>query len=185
MNDHHPINGHDEEWSDAEWRVRAYLLALGVTRRGQQDRVVATILERARAELADHPGESPVALAMKEIRVLSEEWFARLLPGRERPAAAGLVQLDAVNAAPNWPDVLLAGELPADIRRALSGWEVSAAPDLKVSRMVPQPFESPLSDLNLPTALEELTKNLSPSLVSRALALVLSGLALLVGNRMR
>jgi len=93
--------------------------------------------------------------------------------------------LFVIDATQKWPAAFLAEEIPLDFQRALRHCEVNAAPDLKVSRMVPQPFESPLSDINLPTALGELTKNLSPSIVARAIALVVSGLAFLSGNRMR
>ncbi len=51
--------------------------------------------------------------------------------------------------------------------------------------MVPQPFDSPLGDLNLPSALGVLTKDLSPSLVAKVAAFILSGIAFLSGNRMR
>ena len=103
-----------------------------------------------------------------------------------RGAATGLVSCLAIDGFEKWPAAFLAEQVPADFRRALQKSAVRAAPDLSLSRMVPQPFESPLSDLNLPTALAQLTKDMSPSLVARVIAFIFSGFAIWwSGNRMR
>jgi hypothetical protein len=185
MNDFDPASSRDPDWNEARSRVRCYLRALSVADDGQQDRILATVLQRAAAKQAEHPGESPMALAMIELHNLFEDWFAKRLVTPERAAVKGLVSMSAIDAATKWPAVFLAEDVPLDFQRALRESEVSAAPDLEVSRMVPQPFESSLPDINLPNALVELTKNLSPSVLAKAVAFVVSGLTFLFGNRMR
>ncbi len=127
----------------------------------------------------------PTALVMNEMRELSEQWLEKVTPPSERTADRGLVSLFAIDAGEKWPAVFLAEEVPADFRQTLRECEVRAAPDLMVSRMVPQPFESPLGDLSLPGALGQLTKDLSPSLVAKVTAFILSGIAFFSGNRLR
>ena len=185
MIDLEPTSSRETEWNEAHSRVRAYLVALQVADGGQRDRILSAVLQQAAAKQAEHPGESPTVLAMNEFHSLAEAWFAKRLVTPERAAVRGVVSLSAIDAAKKWPSAFLAEDVPLDFQRALRECEVSAAPDLKVSRMVPQPFESSLPDLNLPNALGELTKNLSPSVVTKAVALLMSGVAFLFGNRMR
>lgn len=186
MNDLDPTTRvHHAEWAEAEARVRSYLQALELTDRERQEFIVKAVLQRAAAKREENPGANPTALAMEEIHSVSEQWIQSLLANTERPAARGFISLFAIDAPKKWPEAFLADVVPADFRRALCECEISAAPDLKVTRMVPQPFDNLLGDLNLPNALGELTKNLSPSVVGRAAALVLSTISFLLGNRMR
>lgn len=179
MNNFSPINGTEPEWKEARSRVEAYLTALQLTNPDQRERVTAHILQQAAARHAANPHESPTALAMNEINARSEEWLEKILPSQKRLPVAGLVSLFAVDATKKWPAAFLTEDVPTDFQHALEACEVRAAPDLNVARMVPQPFDNTLQDaMKLPTALGELTKNLSPSLVARAATVVFSGLTL-------
>lgn len=185
MNDVNAASASAAEWSEAGSRVRSYLEALQILDRGQQDRILAVVLPRAAARQLEQPGESPTALSMREVHVLAEEWFARILGKHDRAGTAGVVCWFALDAAKKWPGVFLTEQMPPDFQAALQGCAVNAVPNLKLAPMVPQPFDNPLRDLALPNALGELTKNFSPSIVARAVAVISAGLAFLSGNRLR
>ncbi len=170
-----PQSATETERNEARARLRAYLRALQVADEEQQERIVANILQRAVMRREASPGESLTALAMDEVRQLSEQWFGILLAGHERIAVTGLVSLFAIDAAEKWPSAFLADEIPADFYRALRECDVRAAPDLQVSRMVPQPFANPLEEaIKLPSPLGALAKDLAP-FVSKVFTTVLAG----------
>ena len=185
MNSFSQTNGIESEWKEARFRLETYLRALHLAGQEQQERIIQAALQRAGSKHAGNPGESPTALVMNEMCELSEQWFVKVVPPSGRTAGQGFASLFAMDAGKKWPGVFLADEVPANFKQTLRECEVRATPDLKVSRMVPQPFESPLGDMNLPSALGQLTKDLSPSFVAKAVALILSGFAFLSGNRLR
>jgi len=185
MNSVYPTTGFESEWKAAHDRLEAYVMALCLTNQEQRERIISTVLRQAALKHAQNPGESPMVLAMNEIHELLDQWFAKIIPSRERVSVTGLISLFAIDATKRWPGAFLADEVPADFQRTLRACEVNAAPGLSVSRMVPQPFETALSDINLPTALGQLTKDLPPSLVTKVIAFVLSGFTIWSGNRLR
>jgi hypothetical protein len=185
MNSFSPENDVEPEWREARCRVEAYLRALDFSDCEQQQRIISVVLQRAVAKHAQTPGESPTVLAMNEICDLLEQWFQKVMQPPGHASATGFAPLFAIDATQKWPAAFLADEVPADFRQILRECEVRAAPDLRVSRMVPQPFDSPLGDMNLPGALGQLTKDLSPSLVAKVTAFIVSGIAFLSGNRLR
>jgi hypothetical protein len=185
MNSFSPENDVEPEWREARCRVEAYLRALDLSDCEQQQRIISVVFQRAAAKHAQNPGESPTVLAMNEICELLEHWLQKVIQPSGHASATGFVPLFAIDAAQKWPAAFLAEEVPADFRQILEECEVLAAPDLKVSRMVPQPFENPLGAINLPSALGQLTKDMSPSLVARVVAFILSGFTFWSGNRMR
>jgi hypothetical protein len=185
MSDLNAANDKSAEWQEAEARVRAYLQALQVVEREEQDRIIALVLSRSAVLQMEHPNDSPLSLAMREIRTLAEQWLGQLLVHDERAAVTGFVYLFALDATQKWPTAFLADEIPQDFRQALQTCEVNAAPNLRVSTMVPQPFESPLQDINLVSGLGQLTKNLSPSVVARAVTFIVSCLPFVSSNRVR
>jgi hypothetical protein len=185
MNNFSPMKDIESEWKEARYRLEIYLRTLHLTDPQQQERIIHVVLQRAAGKYAENADQHPTALVMKEMHDLSEQWLAKITQPSERMADRGLVSLFAIDAGEKWPVVFLAEEVPADFKQTLQQCEVRAAPDLRVSRMVPQPFESPLGDMNLPSALGQLTKDLSPSLVAKVAAVILSGIAFLSGNRMR
>jgi hypothetical protein len=173
------------QWREALPRMETYLHALNVASPERQQRILWSILERAAAKQAQNPKENLTTLATNEVFELAEHWFQEIFPAGERVSAGGLISYLAIDAAQKWPEAFLSEDVPADLRLALTKSEVRAAPDLMVSPMVPQPFDNPLGDINLPTALAQLTKDLSPSFVARAVAFVLGAFTLWSGNRLR
>jgi hypothetical protein len=185
MNTFYPASGNELEWKDAQFRLEAYLRALHLTDSAQTDQILQTALQQAAIKHAQNPAESPTVLALNEARDLLECWFEKIVPSAERSFVTGLVSWHAIGGFERWPAGFMAEPVPRDLQRAFVTCGVRAAPDLRVSRMVPQPFDHVLTDLNLPTALGQLTKDLSPSLVARAIGFVLSAFTVLWGNRMR
>ena len=185
MNPFSPSNGIESDWKEARLRLETYLRALNLTDPEQEGRIIQVVLQQAASKSAENLEENPTVLTMNAMHELLENWFVRIAPPSERTGGQGFVSLFAIEARDKWPAIFLAEEVPTDFKQTLSECEVRAAPDLRVSRMVPQPFESPLGDLNLPSALGQLTKDLSPSLVAKVVAFIVSGLTLWTGNRMR
>jgi hypothetical protein len=184
MNELFSINEQEAGWEEARLRIRIYLRALNL---GEEDcrHVTEMVTSRLAARYGGEPQSNPTALAMDEVRDLCDSWFEKMVPGQGRASVRGLVSHFAMDGSRRWPGTFLRDQVPAEFQRALQTSEVRGAPDLRVSRMVPQPFDSPLRDITLPNALAQLTKDLSPSLVARAIGLVISWLSIWTGNRMR
>lgn len=176
--------GNTDEWNDAATRVRTYLQALQITNQEQQDRIIAVAMQCAALKQAGSH-ESLMTLAMAEIHDLCELWFEKHLAGQERAGITGFVALSAMDATGHWPAVFLADEIPPELQRALQECDVRAVPGLKVSRMVPQPFENPLQEvINLPSPLGQLSKE-RLSLVAKFSAFVISFFSIWTGHRLR
>jgi hypothetical protein len=174
------------QWQQARSRLGVYLRALNLAPPEQHDQIISAVLDHAVARQAELPEAEPLVLVMGGFQEFLEHWFQRSLPSGEPSATSSLVSFLAIDAGQKWPETFLTDEPPVEMRQALQTCIVRAAPDLQVSRMVPQPFENVLDDLNLPTALVQLTRDLPPSVVAKVTALVVSGLALLFGgNRLR
>lgn len=183
-NIHVPEGSTLPQWHDARARIEAYLRALNLAEPKQRERIAALVLERAAAKFADCPEQSPLVRTMVEFQDLSDRWFQQARASDEATASDDALYL-AVDGGRKWPGAFLAEDVPVELTQALHACEVRAAPDLRVSRMVPHPFDNLLDDLSLPTALTQLTKDLPPSLVAKVAAVMMSGLALLSGNRIR
>ncbi len=185
MNMFHPITGTKSEWSEARSRLDAYLLALHLVAAAQRERILQGVLQQAATKHAQNPLESPTVLVMNEIRDRLEQWFEKMLKSRERASVTGLISLAAMEESNRWPAVFMAEQVPAAFQRDLLACEVRAAPHLRVSSMVPQPFD-PVGDISsLPSALGELTKNLTPSFVAKTVVFILSGISVWWSNRLR
>jgi hypothetical protein len=185
MNDLHTRPDADHEWQETCSRVRAYLQAMGIARREEQERILTIVLERIASRGALNGEPALPELAMQEIRGLSKAWFEKVLAPRERADVAGLVSWEALDAREKWPAAFLAEEIPGDVQQALRGCAVQAAPDPRVSRMVPQPFANPLHQASRLTApLGELPKVMAPW-IAKGGALALWALSLWPGGRGR
>lgn len=178
-----PTSAIESDWKEARSQLKAYLLALHLTDSEQQERIIAAVIQQAAIKFAQNPAANPTVLAMNEFHAISEQWFGKILASDGRDAALGLLSCFALDTTRKWPALFLADEIPAHFQHAVLACEVRSAPALKVSSMVPLPFDNTLQDaMSLPTALGELTKNLSPSLAAKAAAFVLSAFTLLTGK---
>ena len=175
--------GSELAWGAARSRLEEYLRALRIIDQDQRDRIIPRALERVACKQADHPGESPTALAMAELQAEQERWFEQNLLSRERIAVSGLMAWFALDAPEKWAAAFLAEDPPAEFQRGLQECQVAAAPPLRVSSMVPQPFLNPLRNAtNLPGPLGRLAQELAP-LATKAATAALSALSLLSGVR--
>jgi len=185
MSDFQKCQGEETEWNDARLRVRNYLEALHISKPEAQERIISAVLKNAAAKHQVSPLESPTTLAINEIHILTEQWFERLLGAGERSSVSGLISWFAMDATEQWQAAFLAEELPDEFHRSLRECAVRAAPGMKVSSMVPQPFPNPLeAALNLPTNLEELAREVAP-LVAKISTVVVSAFATFSGIRFR
>lgn len=181
MNGPSADKNHDQglDWAEARSRVEAYLKALCLVNPQQQERIVSMVLAQARARHARNPTEKPVAVAMTTLRESSDQWFKHCLPSQEHVSRPALLSLYALDAQKEWPEAYLSDPVPPALENGLQRCDIRAGPDISLARMVPQPLETPLREaMQLPTALTELTRNLSPSLVAKAAAFLFSGFSL-------
>lgn len=190
MNNFRPTSGSESEWKEARARVAAYLRALHLANEERQEWITSAVLLQAAARHAQKPEENPITLAMTEIRDVSEQWLGKLIESGDRVSAAGFVSLFAADTMEKWPAVFLAADIPADFQIALRELWVRAAPDLQLSRMVPQPFDNALQDaIALSAPLAELAKKKAP-LLARVFTVVVSWISvswisIWPGNKLR
>jgi hypothetical protein len=185
MNSFCPASGSEGEWKEARVRLEAYLRALQLAHLEQQERVVVAVLRQAAIIHAQQPAESPTTIVMNKIQEASEQWIARVVGCGEHVSVSGFVSLFATDAAKKWPAAFLDAEIPPDFQDVLRESHVRAAPDLNISRMVPEPFANPLQDaITLSAPLAELAKNKAP-LLARVFAVSLSWLSIWWGNKPR
>jgi len=168
-----PVIESETAWAEARARVEVYLQALHLTNRAQQSRILSLVLDRAAARHAADTAASPVTLAMEELYNLSESWFSGLLDSQDRPEARGIVSLLAVDAAEKWPSAFLTEEVPSSLQRSVQKCDLRGAPELQLSRMVPEPFSTPLPE----STLKQLARGFAP-LTARLFAFVLSAASL-------
>ena len=166
-------------------RLDAYLRALHLANQEQQEWIISAVLFQAAIKHAQKPDENPTTLVMTEIREVSEKWLAKLIESGERVSAAGFISLFAANFMEKWPAAFLSAEVPVEFQLSLRELWVRAAPDLKFSSMVPQPFDNALQDaITLSAPLAELAKNKTPFLV-RVFTVMVSWLSIWPGNKLR
>jgi hypothetical protein len=151
----------DPKWGDARERVGNYLRAMKVTNEARNEEVVLHILARATRRQMEHPELRPTDLVMEELRAATARWLEQVVPGREHVTVADYLSLLTVNAPEKWPAAFLAEAVPGDLQHALLDCELSAVPELRVSSMVPEPFDPLLATVPLRNALAMLARSLA------------------------
>lgn len=141
----YPQTGTTDEWNSAYYRLEDYFRAHHLTDQVHQSQIILRLLERAAAQHALNPNQTPTQLAMAEAYEVMDRWFQRLLPDEpaQRAAMVGRVSMSVIQATERWPNAFLAEdhELPAEFRTALRDISVQNGPDLSVSSMVPRPLD--------------------------------------------
>jgi ABC-type antimicrobial peptide transport system ATPase subunit len=127
----------DARWDDALKRLQAYLGELEVGGAEHRTRVALRLLDQARQTVEGRdPVEHTLTLAQGELM----GWFGQALEGSSLPAnrkiAWGLMAWRMVGGAARWPNVMLDGAPPEEVKRVLVEVSLQAAPDLAVSRMI-------------------------------------------------
>jgi hypothetical protein len=149
----YPQTGTLEEWNSAYYRLEDYFRAHRVTNKLHQSQIILRLLQRAAAQHALDPSQTPTRLALEEAYEIIDQWFQHLLPEEPPPRAAmvGRVGMQMIDATERWPNVFLAEphETPLEFQQALRDTTVQSGPDLRVSSMVPRPLDpSPVEELS-------------------------------------
>lgn len=118
------------EWDEALARLLAYFERLEIGGEEHRVKVALQILARARAGAADVP---PVRRTMTAARAALEQWFGEATDGGK--AEFGLLAWRTVNGAERWPDAVLGGPPPPDLRQALRAVALPASPEVRFSSM--------------------------------------------------
>lgn len=129
----------DTRWDEALSRLQAYLGELEIGGAEHRTRVALRLLDRARETVAGHdPVEHTLNLAQDELM----GWFGEALTDASLPAnrkiAWGLMAWRLADGARRWPNVMLDGHPPDDVKHTLAGITLQSSPALEVSRMVSQ-----------------------------------------------
>jgi hypothetical protein len=148
----YPSTGTLDEWNASYYRLEDYFRANQVTNKLHQSQIILRLLQRAAAQHALDPTQTPTRLALEEAYEVIDKWFEHLLPDEppQRAAMVGRVGLLMIDATEKWPNVFLAepGETPPEFREALRNVTLQGGPDLRVSSMVPRPLDaSPVAEL--------------------------------------
>jgi len=134
-----------EEWDEAAARLLAFFSVLELGGAEHRTRLSIRILDEARRRQALTPTLAPVEAAMDVAAESLEHWFgealadSRIPPGKRM--AAGLFAWRVTGAAARWPDAVLSGDPPAELKTILSSVSTSTGPDLAISSMTPREMD--------------------------------------------
>jgi len=128
-----------DAWDEALARLLAYLTAMDIAGLEHRMRLAVDLVTRARENYdpaVGPPVEAVMDLALKELT----QWFAGVLPpgAKGRELATGLMSFRVVHAASRWPDAVLSGSPPEELRAALAAASWRTGPDLSISSMTPR-----------------------------------------------
>jgi hypothetical protein len=147
----------DPAWDEAFLRVESYLRAHHLESRVLLNRLVAEIIEGARALAPQHPAEAPVALAMRITHARIGVWFARAGKdidwAKERDRAHGRLALVIANLPGRWSNYFLSeGCVPPELTAAMASFQFQPGPELRLSNMPPAPLEFGFDETEQPRA---------------------------------
>ena len=134
-----------DDWDEAMARLLAFFSALEIGGVEHRTRLAMRILDEARRRQAQTPELAPVEAAMDVAAESLEHWFgqalaeSRIPPGKR--VAAGLFAWRLTGAAARWPDAVLGGDPPAELKAVLSSVSTSTGPDLAISSMTPREMD--------------------------------------------
>jgi len=132
-------------WDEAMARLLAFFAALELGGVEHRTRLATRVLDEARRRHEQNPDLAPVETAMDVAAESLEQWFAEALGSSHlRPAsrvAAGLFALRVTDAAKHWPDAVLGGPPPPELKAVLSRVSTSTGPDLAISSMTPREMD--------------------------------------------
>ncbi|HEY5705077.1 MAG TPA: hypothetical protein VIS96_05845 [Terrimicrobiaceae bacterium] len=130
------------EWDEAMARVLAFFSTLRIGGVEHRVRIALRIVEEARRRHEKDRSLAPVEAAMDVAAESLDHWFAKSLGGSpDRRVAAGLVALEITDAGARFPNALLSGDPPEELKAMLSGVSVHTGPDLAISSMTPREMD--------------------------------------------
>jgi hypothetical protein len=135
-----------DDWNAAYSKVESYFHALRVRNRLLLGQLVELVLQRAMARAAQEPTRSATELAVEEMDLLVNQWFAQILQadseGTEMLSTRGRLALLLADQAGKWQDQFLRpGPWPADFIAAMRETYLRAGPDFQISQMTPRPLD--------------------------------------------
>jgi len=130
------------EWDEAMARVLAFFSAMRIGGVEHRVRVALRVLEEARRRCDQGCGLAPVEVAMDLAADSLDQWFAKAIEeSADRRVAAGVVALEMTDAAARFPNALLSGDPPGELKAMLVGVSVRTGPDLAISSMTPREMD--------------------------------------------
>ncbi|MGA3179673.1 MAG: hypothetical protein ABSF38_04945 [Verrucomicrobiota bacterium] len=135
-----------DDWNAAYSKVESYFHALRVRNRLLLGQLVELVLQRALARAAREPARSATELAVEEMDLLVNQWFAQVLQdnteGAEMLSTRGRLALLLADQAGKWQDQFLRpGPWPAEFILAMRETYLRAGPDFQLSQMTPRPLD--------------------------------------------
>lgn len=132
-------------WDEAMSRLLSFLAALHIGGVEHRTRVAISIVDKARLQHASQPEITPVEHTMTIAQRELESWFDTALENVEMPPsrrlASGIVGLRVTDAVNRWPNAVLDGPPPADLKATLARVSFRTGPDLAVSSMTPRAMD--------------------------------------------
>jgi hypothetical protein len=135
-----------EEWNEAYSKVESYFHALRVRNKVLLGQLVARVLERAMQRSAREPQRSTTELAVEEMDLLVNEWFAQVLQappaGAEMLSTRGRLALLLADMPGKWQDQFLRpGPWPSEFAIKMREMYLRAGPDFQLAKMTPRPLD--------------------------------------------
>ncbi len=132
-------------WDEAMSRLLSFLAALHIGGVEHRTRVALNIVDQARKQHVLKPEITPVEHTMTIAMHDLEQWFDAALENVEMPTgrrvASGIVGLRMTDAVNRWPNAILDGPPPADLKATLARVSFRTGPDLAVSSMTPRAMD--------------------------------------------
>ena len=135
------------EFAEAQRKIAAYLRACGLYPTAAEE-AGTSLLELMLQRPAPAAPASPEA-AVNGVLDLLDRWPVGIAPenSAETPAHAR-ARLFLADVPARWPEALLAGEVPPELRDAVHAVTLQPAPELQQASMTPQPIDlGPVSDV--------------------------------------
>ncbi len=128
-----------ETWDEALERLLLLFESMDLAGIEHRHRTALQLIEHARQRFNPDLGLSTTEVTMDVVGESLEGWFTKALGEsadrvRNR-TAAGLLAWRVTGGSQRWGDVLLAGDPPADLRRAFESVRAQTGPDLAFSSM--------------------------------------------------
>lgn len=139
-------------WDEALARLMTFLAAMEIGGLEHRTEMAMKIVTQARQTFDPASGKTPVEETMSTANAMLRDWFSKAL---ELPASqgqslisAGLFALRVTHVGERWPDCVLNGDPPEELKRELRSIHAMTGPDLSISSMTPREMDyGPLEDI--------------------------------------
>jgi len=143
---------HTKAWDEALARLITFLAAMEIGGLEHRTQMAMKIVAEARQKHDPASGVTPVEETMTTATTMLRDWFSKAfdVPASEGHGliSAGLFAMRVSHVSERWPDCVLNGDPPAELKQELRSVHAMTGPDLSISSMTPREMDfGPLEDI--------------------------------------